>query len=203
MIDKIIVNGKEEMISLDGSEDFSSLIQMIYEKYSTKTHALSSLKVNGIEISPDTEALLGGESVRNVKSVDVEVIPTDDVAHKTLMNVRDSLKSMIELSHKLSVEQDTKIFDFGFIELVEGLQTTFEAVELVKKYWDLSSDEDVMLLEENLESAISKVLLFRQSKQDSKVKSVLRKELPESLQYWWDVAIPSMMHNRFKNSKDS
>lgn len=129
---KILINGSEESLPLDG-ETLEDILNNILTKKFSKGSFLSKLKINENEIPVDSKENQD-IPLSDIEQLEVEISSLQDIVDKNLSNATQYLEKLIP-----GIEQAAQLFRAGseqeanqyFVNVVDGIDWFSEVVTIV------------------------------------------------------------------------
>ncbi len=195
-MNQVLVNGIEKQVNANPEWSLERLINHLRERISTDSVLISSVLVDGIEITPSNEKELNGLKVSEVARIELITAHPRELAQETLQALRIFSDTLVKLCGRITQEQDAMILSRDFLRLVEGLQTLAETIRSVKRVLRIGVIEPVGFLEADLTSTLSDMLEAKTKKQTDFLKEIIQGDLTDNLTRWRDEGIPALIRVR-------
>jgi hypothetical protein len=190
------VDGVELIVPMEPETTFQTLIQYLRESLITERALISSVKVDGIEVTGQYEQQIGTTPISALKSIEISTSHPRELADDTLQHLMEYSLILENLSRSSSeLIQDIR-FHSSFARLLEGISTFTEAVSHVKVLMKIGLLQPIDLLEADLLSILKDLLNGQQQGQTEYVVSLLKEHLPTNLKQWRESGIPILIRAR-------
>ena len=189
-----VINGIEKPAPISPDSKFQDLVKYINQKMVNDRNLVSSLKVNGVEVTETDENALGGVRISDIESVEVNFTSPRELAEETLQILVAFTYRLSELSAEVAVAgtPDEKQFQ----KLINGLQTLIEVISTVKQVLRVGLLQPVNLLQADLLSIVKDMVDARESKDGLYLRDLLTIHLPENLKNWQETGVPALIRAR-------
>lgn len=204
-MNQLFINGQAERLPVDSESPFRELLTMIRSRYSTESSLVSSVWVNGREISESDERDLQSVPVSTLERVEVFTAHPREMAQDTLELLPTIAGELIQKSQRLAMalregnEARALLEVQTFAALMDGIQTLTEALQECRRILRIGTDQTADILTAELASILSDILKCREESSGLKSEyliQLLEKHLPENLQQWCDEGIPALVRSR-------
>ncbi len=190
------INGMEREAPVALDENFEVLIQFVHENLVSETSLISSVKVNGVEISDSDEKALSSVPLSEIDSVEIDFAHPREVAEETLQTLKLFTDQLISLSQRIAGDLGSKQADQEFQNLIDGIQTFSDTIVHVRRILRIGLLGTVNVLEADLVSILKDLLQTHHSKDLTYRTALLHEHLPTNLTQWRDEGIPAMIRSR-------
>jgi len=163
---------------MEETRPLGSLIEYIHGSLSGKNAAVSSIRVNGMELTLESETALAAVPLSDIQSVDVCFTTPRELAEETL----DILAPYSERMETLCGHAANDETVFG--KLLDGLHVFSESIGVIKSTLRIGYLPRVGLLEAELLSILSDLLEARKTGDKEYIAQLLGQHLPAVLADW-------------------
>lgn len=202
----IFVNGAPENIPISEDSPFRELLDIIRARYSTDASLVSSVWVNGREISEADERDLQSVPISTLERVEVYTAHPRELAQDTLELLPTIARELAARSKKVAETLSAQASDAPavaqiqvFAALMDGVQTLTEAVRECRRILRIGTEAKADVLTAELASVLSDILKCREAaagfKSDYLVE-LLATHLPENLTQWAEEGLPALVRSR-------
>lgn len=192
----VFVNGVPQHIQLEQQATFRDVLDVLYQTFRSDDALISSLKVDGIELSDQDENAMGALPVNEIKSIEIVTTHPNQFIEETLQTLRIYAERLKDQCFETADAVEVQDMDRSMVNLLDGLQVMVDTLSHVKQILKLASDPKINLLETDLLSTLQDLLEARQRGEVEYVRTVIRTHLVECVQEWVDDGIPTLLKAR-------
>lgn len=192
----ITMNGKRVDHPLAEQQTFAELLGYIRKSYNSDGALISSVRINGEEMSAADESRLSDIPIVEMGQIEFETSHPREVAEETLQGLKVFSHQLAQASRDVAVLSGMKEFGERFQHLLEGLSLFSEAAEGVKKILKITPQSQAALVEAEFLSILKDALQAHQSANWAYLNDLLAKHLPENLEQWETQALPAWIKSR-------
>lgn len=192
-MNEILINGESKPVHLKPESSFGELYQYIYKNFTDERRLISSLIVDGVEVTPRVEAEYKERSISQFGTVEVTTAHPRELAEDTLQTLSLFTDTLIRLSFRAAQSGTAEELGQNLTKLVEGLDTFTETVTSIKSILRVSHQQTLKLLEIDLGSILTDIFEAKQRNDDGFVRETLKSHLPDNLKQWKEVVIPKLL----------
>lgn len=197
------VNGNEVSLpsSIDQAEmKFEQLMARIHKDFVTDTSLISSVSVDGKQISIDEEQNLASRPLAEIDRVEVLTAHPRELAEDTLQTLIPYVSQLKQLSETIGERlwsgEDVQA---EFRTLIEGLEVVADSISSSKQILRVGKFSATEVLEKDLASLLKDLFETMQSSGEDTLHfkvEILRRHLPANLQDWATSGIPALIRSR-------
>lgn len=202
------VNGLELNVPLNPEASFQELIHYLRKSLTSESVLISSVKVDGAEVSEPEEVKLAQTPISQLKRVEVLTRHPKELAQETL---HDALEFVLVLegfcikaaesagksSGNDGQEATGKEDFFSYLgRLVDGISYLSEAIIHVKKILKIGVFQVTDVLEADLISILKDLLQFQQKGEWDHLVELMQQHLLANLEEWRTKGIPALIRSR-------
>ncbi|MBI2712284.1 MAG: hypothetical protein HYX41_05425 [Bdellovibrio sp.] len=193
-----VVNGVRIEIPFSESAPLKEVISYVQEKWVPDHTYISSLRVNGSEISEKQERALAQTPYSEFTSIEVFTAHPREIAENTLQNLIEFSDLLEKFCARIGTNSKSSKFYADFSKLMDGIGTLTEGISVVKKIFNITPNSVPHLdgLENNLLSILQELLKLQEAKKTAELGTLIREGLRENIQNWRDVALPALVRSR-------
>lgn len=195
-MNQILVNGIEMEIPVQESAQFQELIAYLRSNLNTETQLISSVHVNGSELTEPAEEQLASVPLTDIRSVEIFTTQPKELADQTLRDLLPFTVALERLSIATSQVGEVHEFYIQFTQLIEGIGTFTEAILNARRILRVGIMPSVNLLEADLLSILKDLLQYQEKGETQYMAELLGQHLPLNLQQWREQGIPDLMRSR-------
>jgi len=195
------INGQEKEIAAEASTSFHDFMTTVAQAVGQDGHVISSLRVDGREISEAEEQNLKNSPVNGMGAIEVMTASPADLAYETLDTLSqyvDRLVASIERAALHFKQKNYVAADTYFVKSIDGLDLFVQTIGGVKLALRVGLEPKIALAEASLVSIMNDLLDAKRQNNYVYIAELLEKDLVENLREWKDVAFPI-----FRNWKNS
>ena len=193
---QLYVNGVPQQVRFEAQSTFSDFLRQIYATYRSEEALISSLKVDGIELSDQDETAISALPIGEITRIDVVTTHPKVFVEETLQTLRIYAERLKVQCGDIAAKTDPQELDRDMVTLLDGLQVMVDTLTHVKAILKVTQDQEIALLEADLLSTLQDLLQARQEGKLEYVREVVRTLLVESIQEWIDIGIPRLIRIR-------
>lgn len=186
MTKTVKINGVEQAIP--GEETmFEDFIKGLNQSLGAERRVISSIRIDGKEISETDEARLNAMRMNEVGSVEVETANPADLAYQTLSTLEtylDRLITSIEKSAQSYRSKNLVAGDAFFAKAIDGLDLFVQTIGGVKLALRIGLNPQLALAEADLISVMNDLLDAKRQNNYVFMAELLEKELVDNLKEW-------------------
>ena len=192
-----MVNGVEVQIPVTSDSPLETLLQYLRSNLVSNQTYISSLKVNGAEISEGQERDLAQTPLSQLNSIEIFTVHPREVAETTLQNLIEFSDLLEKYCARIGTNPKSQKFYSDFSKLMDGVETLTEGIAVVKKIFNITPKTIPSLdrLEEDLLVILQNLLKLQEQKKSEDLGGLIREGLRENLQNWRDVALPALINS--------
>ncbi|MBI3558051.1 MAG: hypothetical protein HY074_17445 [Deltaproteobacteria bacterium] len=198
MTKTIRVNGIEQAIP-EGATIFEEFITGLNKSLSSERKVISSIRVNGQEISESDEKQFNGMQLEQMGEIDVETANPADLAYQTLNTLEQYIDRLVTSIGRAAVHYRGKNLisaDAYFAKSIDGLDLFVQTIGGVKLALRVGLNTHVALAEAELISVMNDLLDAKRQNNYLYMAELLEKELIENLSEWKDKIFPLLRNFR-------
>ncbi|MDR3608849.1 MAG: hypothetical protein P4M08_15905 [Oligoflexia bacterium] len=195
----LTVNGNSREIPLNGESSLGDLLDYLRNAYTSETNCISSIRIDGEEISESAEKALAPLPISELRSIEVSTAHPRELAQATLQD-------MIEFCEPLITRAKIAGEEFradghpsrDLASLVDGISTFIEALQGARQILNIRSGAlpSVDLLEADLTSIMKDAVSFYEEGHIDYVAELLSDYLVKNLEEWRTDGVPALMRAR-------
>lgn len=190
----VLVDGQEKTdIQIQSNWKLDEAVQYLYEKFNTKTHLITTVKVDGVEMNTGNEIHLRAVPISAIGQIEILTSHPREVAEEMLQNVKEFVYIVREKCLGLVQVEPKADFDKGFIAILDGLSTVAESIKMIRRTLKIDNLEMVSQLEQEYLTIIRALLVAQQKGDDAKIRIILSHKLAFNLEKWHTEGIPAMI----------
>ncbi|MBC7690407.1 MAG: hypothetical protein H7222_01450 [Methylotenera sp.] len=190
------INGVDRPAPVALNQDFGALIHFVHENMVNEMSLISSIRVNGLEISENDEKDLAPVILSDLESVEITFAHPREIAEDTLQTLKLFTDQLATLSRGTASQIGSTEAELDFQRLLDGIQTLADTVQSVKKILHIGVMPLINILEADLISVLTDLVQTHESKDLSYRAALLSEHLPLNLELWRDEGIPEMIRSR-------
>lgn len=190
------VNGTERALPAEASCDFTSLLSYIRKTFVTDQSWISSIQVNGNEITGMDENSLAQVPLAEVDTVKVFTNHPREIVQDTLQNLLEFTPHLERYSLKTAEAFGSPEAAQDFIKLVDGISTFTESVSGARNILRLAGNQELNILEADLLSILKDMLDAYQKPDPAYLKDLLTEHFPANMRDWRERGLPLMIRAR-------
>lgn len=192
------VNGIPLDVPFAPETPFQELVSYLKENLVADHAYISSLRVNGTEISENQEKALAKTPCSQFTSVEVFTAHPREVAEDTLQSLIEFSSLLEKFCARIGSQSKNTQFYAEFSKLMDGISTLTEGIAVVKKILNIDpgSVPPLDALETDLLSILQSLLKHQEKKETADLAALIKERLRENLQNWRDVALPALIRSR-------
>ena len=190
------VNGVAKDLSSVQEQSFENFMQEMRETYNSEQCLISSIRINGLELSEKEEEALSELPVSGLKSVEVFTAHPRELAEDTLQNLIQFTQHLILQSEEAAGLIGKDIFGPKLSRLADGVATFSDALGTVKRILHVGRHASVDVLEVDLTSILNDVVQAKETRDLDYLKDLLQTHLPKNLEEWRTTGLPGLIRSR-------
>jgi hypothetical protein len=192
------VNGISLDVPFAPETPFQELLTYLKQNLVVDHAYISSLRVNGTEISEHQEKALAMTPCSQFTSVEVFTAHPREIAEETLQSLIEFSGLLEKFCARIGQQAANPKFYMEFSKLMDGISTLTEGIAVIKKTLQIEphSVPPLDALETDLLSILQEMLAYQEKKKTPELASLIRERLRENLQNWRDVALPALIRSR-------
>lgn|GEM_PF-3697584 len=192
------INGVVQPSDEFEGRSFDELLKIVGSKLGdVDGQLISSIKVNGVEISETEEMALSTEPCAKLESVEITLAHPREIAEDTLQTLKIFAGKLADLSLRAADEfEDATPRSESYLRLIDGIQTFVESILSVRQVLRIGLLQPVRLLEADLLSIAQDLLAAHMSGDRAYRGMLLRNQLPACMDDWAQQGIPAMISCR-------
>jgi hypothetical protein len=192
----IYLNGIKVPITLPNDCQFHEVMKYLSEKIDPQTALITSVKINGNEVSNTEDGAVASTPWVHLDLVEVFTSHPKELANETLYN-------LVEFSKFLETQATTTAdcvageeFQINFNRLIDGISTFTEAISEVKRVLKLGLFNSIQNLESELLEILKTILKNKELDQTEPLIQLLREDLVKNIIQWREAGLPSLIRSR-------
>jgi hypothetical protein len=193
---QLSINGVELSLPLSPDALFQDLILYLRKNLPSETVLISSLKVNGNDVSESDEQTLAQIPIAELQSVEVFTRHPKELAQEILKDTLDFTLVLVGLSEKTAENLGKPDFYPYLTRLVDGIGYFTDAITQAKKVLKVEAFQVTDVLEADLLMTLKRLLQLQQQGQQVQMPDLLRQHLQPNFAQWRSVGIPALMRSR-------
>jgi hypothetical protein len=191
------VNGIEKEIPLEAPRTLPEFMEYVKKTFTSDSEMISCVKVDGEELSEESEAELGSVPIEELRALEVITIHPREF-------VQDTIQTLVAFTHQLEGKSRAAGAaalgaDRGkreLSDLVEGVTTFTEALKGVKRILRLGFYQPIAVLEADLYSILKDLADFQAGEHWEFVADLLCDHLPANFAEWRTKGLPALSRAR-------
>ncbi len=188
-----LINGVEKPSPVASGEDFGTLMSYVTKNLISGNMLVSTIRVDGREISPRDEQDLQKVPLAKLESVEIIFAHPREIAHDTLQMLIFFTQRLMTISQDMGASGDTET---EFLKLVDGVQTFSEAIQSASIVLRTGTQEEIRILGADLLSILDDIVGAKQAGNAAYLRELLSTHLPENLKLWGTEGIPLLIRSR-------
>lgn len=193
------VNGQNHALPISEDASLQELIEYVRRQWTSENSLVTSIRINGTDLSSSEELQLGDVPVHLVDRIEVFTAHPREIAEETLQMLKTFTDGLISLSQICGDGVGQAEAEGKFLKLIEGMATFHEALSTVKKILRLEEDprfSELYQHEGALLAILKEILGAKEARNTSHLRKLLKELLPQNLVQWRDDVIPSIIRAR-------
>jgi hypothetical protein len=181
-----MINGEPQNFATD-AVDFGEFIQHINRDYCQKKKVISSIKIDGKELTESDESFLEKMPLSSIDTIEVDIANPADLtgsALDTLTLYVDRLIETLQKSAKSYSEKNLIAGDHFFAKSVDSLDLFIQTVSAIKVSVGIKLNTKVAIAEASLVSTVNDLLTAKRQNNLVFLAELLEKDLVENLNEW-------------------
>lgn len=188
------MNGEEKTISAP-AERFSDFLKDLNQSLRSSEQVISSIKVDGKEISDSDEVRLKEATIGNVGDVEIFTSSPAELAHETLATLDLYIAKVSESLKKAADSYKVKNYlaaDAYFVRAVDSLDLFVQTIGGIKLALRIGLHTKIALVEASLISTMNDLLNAKRENNYVFLAELLENDLINNLNEWRDDIFPIM-----------
>ena len=190
------VNGVQRAVPVRQTESVQGLLRAIREQLISDSSCISSIRLDGQELTEDDEQTIGSLPVSELESVEVLTAHPRELADETLHNLIEFTESLELLSQHTAESFGAGKGAISFAQLIEGIDTFTEALTGVKQILRIGIHQELNVMEADLLSILRDLLEFYEKGDKLYVADLLKEHLPTNMRQWREETLPGLIRSR-------
>ncbi len=189
----IRINGEKREFQINTEALFEDFIKGLNETLNQENQVISSMKINGEELSEKKESLLKTRTLNEVGDIEVMTAHPSDLAYETINTLTIYINQLILNIGRASQNYTKKNMvtaDNYFVKALDGLDLFIQTIGAVKAALKVGLNPKVALAEASLVSIMNDLLDAKRANNYIFLAELLEKDLIENLQEWKEKALP-------------
>lgn len=194
-----VVNGQNRELPISEESSLQELITCIRQQWTSENSLVTSIKINGNDLSSNEESQLGDVPVHLLDTIEVFTAHPREIAEETLQMLKTFTDGLIALSKICGENVGDASAESKFLKLVEGMGTFHEALATVKKILRLEEDprfQELYQHEGALLAVLKEILTAKEARNTAHLRKLLTELLPQNLSAWRDSVLPTIIRSR-------
>lgn len=195
-----LVNGVEQRFPETVRREescFGELMKHIRSKYGSREICISSIRVDGKELTENEEVAFDLLPLSEIQSLEIVTAHPREIAEETLQNLILFTEHLTQLSRSAG----DAFLAHGhpsreLAKLMDGIEIFLEALSNVRQILRVGISPALDLLEADLSSLMKDLLESYQKGEIPYVAEILRDHLPTNLEDWRDDGLPGLVRSR-------
>ncbi len=183
-MNELKINGELKNLALSGEERFDLVMERVRSEYVKDNELVSSLKIDGMELTPDHEDEIAALPISNIKSVEILTLTPVEMAEDTLNTLEKFILSVVQISQEVSKEEDVERFENSFLKLIDGIQIIADTITAVKLTLRSGYNQTVAILEADLLDLLKDLVHAKETGLNDYMRDILSEHLPKNLMDW-------------------
>ncbi|MBL7715657.1 MAG: hypothetical protein JNL01_09335 [Bdellovibrionales bacterium] len=197
------VNGNE--VTLPESSDqsqmvFEQLMNRIQKEFVNDLSLISSISVDGKQISIDEETAMAKRPLSEIERVEVLTAHPRELAQETLQTLIPYVSQLKQLSEAIGERLwSGEDIQSEFKSLIEGLEVVADSIASAKHILRIGQNPTTEILEKDLASLLKDLFETMQTSGEETLAfkvEILRRHLPMNLEDWAASGIPALIRSR-------
>lgn len=176
---------------------FGELMKHIRSKYGSRDICISSIRVDGRELTENEEVAFDLLPLTEIQSLEIFTAHPREIAEETLQNLilfTDHLAALSRSSGQAFLANGHPSRDLA--KLMDGIEIFLEALSNVRQILRVGASPALDLLEADLSSLMKDLLESYQKGEIAYVAEILRDHLPTNLDDWRNDGLPGLIRAR-------
>lgn len=194
-----VVNGQSRELPISEEASLQELVECVRKQWTSENSLITSIKINGTDLSSEEENQLGDVPVHLLDIIEVFTAHPREIAEETLQMLKTFTDGLIALSHVCAEGVGKAEAESKFLKLIEGMGTFHEALSTVKKILRLEEDprfQELYQHEGSLLAVLKEILAAKETRNIAHLRKLLAELLPQNLMAWRDSVIPTIIRAR-------
>lgn len=195
----LIVNGNKRETPLSPESSLGELLEFVRGTYSGESLCISSIRVDGEEISESAEIALSLMPLSELKSIEVLTAHPRELAEQTLRDMIEFCAPLSERARRAGqCFRENQHPSRDLAVLVDGINVFTEALRGAKQILRVipGGFPRIDVLEADLISIMKDIVQFYEEGQLAYVGELLSEHLPKNIDEWRTEGIPSLIRSR-------
>jgi hypothetical protein len=195
----LTVNGSTRETPLSGGNSLGELLEFVRGIYSTESCCISSIRIDGEEISESAEKALAPLPLSELRAIEVLTAHPRELAEETLQDMMQFCAPLAERSR-----QAGECFrgeghpSRELASLVDGINVFTEALRGARQILRIKANAlpRIDVLEADLVSIMKDVVHYYEDGETAYVVELLSEHLPRNIDEWKSEGIPALIRSR-------
>jgi hypothetical protein len=193
------INGTFQEVPLKDDHSLGELLNLLRDQYTTDTCCISSIKVDGDEISEAAEKALAPLQLSDLHSIEIMTSHPRELVQQTLQSVIEFCEPLIARA-TLAGEafRSAEHPSTELASLVDGIGVFSDALNGAKQIMKVGTGSipRLDLLEADLASIMKDVVTYYEQDQTQYVAELLCDHLVKNIREWQTAGLPELMRSR-------
>ena len=188
------INGVEKDLPIPKENSFRQLLQVFRASLSPERELISSIVVNGEELTENLEKVLAPVPVAQIETIEICTVHPRQLAEETLEALLTFCDDLYCLCREMTEEKSKTEFESRLLGLIDGLAVFVETIQIIRKVLHIGLLQQVEVLYVDLQSILQDLLELR--KKGSSVEGIhglISVHLSENLELWRDMGIQRLI----------
>jgi hypothetical protein len=195
-MNQFLVNGVSTELpnAVRPESDLGELIQHIETTYVSDSALLSSVLIDGVEMTCYDQNELATLPLTGIRSVEVVTTTPKELAEETLQDLLPFCEGLADMSRRVAA--DLGSHEREFRQLVDGIEMLIESVMTVRMTLRVAAIPPVNVLEAEIVSILRDLVDSKQAGNQAHLSELLSEHLPKHLEDWRREGIPALIRCR-------
>lgn len=180
------INGVDQEIP-SGTLVFEDFLKDLNQGLNENRQVISSIKINGLEITENDEATLKATPVESIGDVEITISNPADLAYETLNTLEQYIDRLVASVDRAAMHYISKNLISGdayFAKSIDGLDLFVQTIGGIKLALRIGLNTKVALTEATLVSIMNDLLEAKRQNNYVFLAELLQKDLVENLHEW-------------------
>jgi hypothetical protein len=190
----ISLNGKKLSLEVSPQMPLKELVEFLRKKVTTHQNFVSSIFVNGVELTYSKEEEFASIPFSDFESIEVFTAYSKELIDETLQHLMEYSTFLQKLSKDTGTLIDETDFHPRFQELIDGISTFAEGISSIKDVLHIRNRPKIETPELELLQILRDLCTHYQNNENSQVQEILQSRLPENLNTWQTSGLTDLVH---------
>ncbi|MGZ3708385.1 MAG: hypothetical protein ACXWPM_06130 [Bdellovibrionota bacterium] len=195
---QILINGVPKELPVSVDRPFQELLNYLRQHYLMDEETLiSSMRINGREISDESdEKLLGELPIADIGPIEIFTSHPREIAEETLTTLVEFSRGLAGVSRAVAAHVMEEGFNWDLTKLLEGLTSFSDAMLMVRQIMRIGVMPEINVLDAELTSVLRDIVVSQERRDPLYLKDLLGEHLPKVLEDWAKDGIPFIQRAR-------